>query len=209
VFTIRPSAAVFGVCAFAMVGGILMLRSSKETTSASTISSVTAASPRQEDSELINLRQRVESLEFARSVNARSMGVADNSSPDGGSSPALKTYDASTTRAILGPDVIGALVDGEGRDPQWSAGYERDVRSAFAKNFSTSSVREAKCATSVCRIEVEHPSATDQGTFLTQFLNVLPEGFRGVHFTKGTDSNGNPVTTLLLIRKGYEDAVTE
>src|SRR5579863_5008012 len=79
-------------------------------------------------------------------------------------SPVAATAEAPAAGAATLPDRarLAQRFGAEPRDERWAVGYERATRAALADAFPQDRVVALSCATSLCRILVDHRSDDDQ-----------------------------------------------
>jgi hypothetical protein len=159
-----------------------------------------AAPPSNDPSAAIveNLQRRITALESRNEASTAVPGPAPSPAPPPQAAP--RPPPPSSVQ-------LDRLARTEARDRAWADAYERDVRASLAATFKDDRVTQVSCATSICRIAVEHPSQASGADFIRRFWTVLPEGYAGVHFQPGVDGDGKNNTVLHLIRKGYADSV--
>jgi hypothetical protein len=145
-----------------------------------------------------NLQRRITALESRNDGSTAVQGPA--SSPPAPPQAATRTPPPSSVQ-------LDRLARTEARDPAWADAYERGLRASLAATFKDDRVTQVSCATSLCRIVVEHASPAGGADFIRRFWTALPEGYAGVHFQPGVDGDGTNNTVLHLVRKGYADSV--
>jgi hypothetical protein len=97
----------------------------------------------------------------------------------------------------------------EPRDRRWADAYEQEVERAFADSFKDDEFRGVTCATSICEIKVGHPTLANQERFQHGLTGALPEGWIGFHIDRQKDGNGDPVSLVHVIRRGYDGWMKE
>jgi len=163
-----------------------------------------AAADEEQEAVLAGIERRVAALETRSPSSPRlptpAVSAAKVEAPRVPSNPPKRS---PTTEQL--DDVL----ETEGRDSAWARQYERDTQSALANAFKDEHVREVRCATSVCRIVVEHSTMANEADFKRRFWTALPDGYAGAQFSSGVDNDGTHTTSIRVIRKGYENALFE
>lgn len=99
---------------------------------------------------------------------------------------------------------IQRTFDAEPRDPRWAAEATAEIRDAVsAPELSGSRVTDIDCRTTLCRLEVEHPSETVRETFAVE----LPTRVRSLPRTTTrflpSERPGAPSLAIMyLVRQG-------
>ena len=117
--------------------------------------------------------------------------------------PGPKSQPAPLARQPPSPADLDRLVDTQSRDQSWARAYEMALTTSLAADFKDDPIREAKCASSVCRVVVEHASPANAMTFVNRFWASLPDGYEGAHYEPLVGPNGERTTVLHILRRGF------
>jgi len=90
----------------------------------------------------------------------------------------------------------------EPTDPGWSRKTVREIEEAIAANARGTRVLSAACASSLCRVEVEHDTAEAQRDLGEALAEVGP--FRAGVFYSYDEAAVPPTTTIYVVRDGYD-----
>jgi hypothetical protein len=94
---------------------------------------------------------------------------------------------------------LDRILNDESYDPTWSSKTEEMLQGGFAqRGFDGSTLRDTKCGTSFCRMNVRHRDHLSQSEFET-FSQATGRMGGIMLFTAAVD--GQPETTLYLVRK--------
>jgi len=140
-----------------------------------------------------------------RAIEARSV---ENKSPE---SAPTETHHAEPRppprRSAPTREELDAVMRNETRDRSWADAYERGVLTSFRASFAGSRIREVSCATSLCRVVVEHSSAAEERAFTRQVSDALPEGYASYRLQPRVADDGTRSSIVHVIRAGYANAV--
>lgn len=114
--------------------------------------------------------------------------------------PASSPVDLTARQAEAAAQ-LQAKFEQESLDANWALPMVRSIRGSIATSAPTARLLEAECATSLCRVVLEHPSDEDQRSIAGQVMASEP-------FTEGVfydyqHGSATPKTTLYVIRQGY------
>ena len=95
--------------------------------------------------------------------------------------------------------------DREGRDPQWSSGYEQHIAETM-QFFQNSKVRSVECRTTVCKIVVDHASVDAGAYWRKRFTRELMkgDGLKEMAYLSKLDETMKS-HTMYLTRLGYTE----
>jgi|SoiMethySBSTD1v2_1073268.scaffolds.fasta_scaffold08016_2 hypothetical protein len=85
-------------------------------------------------------------------------------------------------------------------DRTWALRTEDQLRNVVKDLAPDSTVREAKCASTMCRIEVEHKTAENHYQLLSSTVGVAPFSNGGTA-KRVSDGNGPPRTIIFVARE--------
>jgi hypothetical protein len=92
--------------------------------------------------------------------------------------------------------------DTEKPDPSWSARTENLIESVVHEpGFKGTRLGVARCATTFCRVELEHDTTLLQHDHLTRLLMKPPFAAGGTVFQSKSDA-GLPTTSIFFARQG-------
>jgi hypothetical protein len=93
----------------------------------------------------------------------------------------------------------------EGKDPTWSAQAEASIAGAFrSEALAGSTMLQATCGTTLCRVDVAHDSATAQEGFVWSVRSVPPFNQGGFAHRVDDPGAGTSKTIVYVVREGYE-----
>ncbi len=100
---------------------------------------------------------------------------------------------------------LADFVAQQNRDAQWAPQYETHLASFVGTHASDTDLKENKCFSSVCRLELEHSSTQSREAFLRDMQRTLAtEGqAAAMHFDEIVGSDGKPATVVHVFRAGY------
>lgn len=93
----------------------------------------------------------------------------------------------------------------EAVDSAWAGLTLSEIHDAVREKAAASRLIEATCAATLCRVVLEYPSPKEQRDADNQLGTVAPFE-QGTHYVHDITTGGAPVTTLYLVRDGYDVA---
>jgi hypothetical protein len=161
-----------------------------------------AAATDSRDDDVAELRRRVASLEATPRQTSSSLGAATK--------PALKRVSSAPPSAQRRPTPSAQDMDDalrlDPRDASWARQYEQDTRTLVARQFPGDTVTELTCASSLCRMRVEHPNAAAQHAFEARFWSALPAGYSSAHMEPVAASGAEPAGSVVYVLRKDHDA---
>jgi hypothetical protein len=115
--------------------------------------------------------------------------------------PAAPNPSSAPARPAPSPAALDNLIDTEPRDPGWSRNYEHTLTEAFSTTFPGEKIQQVSCATSACRLVVEHSSVDGERQFNNRFWTAMPP-YDAIHYEPHKEGDVSS-TVLQIIRKGY------
>jgi hypothetical protein len=117
-----------------------------------------------------------------------------------GAKPASPVLDPAARQAEAATQ-LQAKFEQETLDAGWALPMVRSIRGSIASLAPTARLLAADCATSLCRVVLEHQSDEDQRNIAGQV--VASEPFKEGVFYDYQHGAGPPKTTLYVIRQGH------
>lgn len=162
---------------------------------------MTAASHDSSD-EVVALKRDVASLKRAAIVQAgRAAGTAlavPAAQPP--QRPTAPSRDPELHRKLV-TDALEGRLSSESGDPGWSGPRVREIKSAFAASLPGVNVVAADCATTLCKVVVEHTDGESQESLTEKAAET--EGLDGETYFLFDRDASPPRTTLYMGRSGH------
>jgi hypothetical protein len=119
-----------------------------------------------------------------------------------GVNPAAAPEQKARERTRMTTETLESRFAGEGIDVDWSRKATQDLRAALAGRDAQTRLTGVDCATSLCKVVMEHESPEAQRE-LASAIGELPPFRAGVVYRY--DKNGEaPRTTLYVLREGHD-----
>ena len=93
----------------------------------------------------------------------------------------------------------------QSRDAQWAPAYETQLASLATKEAKDTELKENRCFSSVCRLELENASDQNRIAFLQGFQRdlAMQGGAAGIYFEPVAGGDGKSATVVHVFRAGY------
>jgi hypothetical protein len=148
--------------------------------------------------ELAELRRKVASLE-RRSVTPAAPAPPPVAAPAPPRPSMARLPPAEQKRLVT--EALESRYGGEAVDAAWSPTRVKEIKTAFASALPEVTVLAAECATTLCRVLVQHADGDSQGSLMERAAEADGLGTQTIYLF---DKDANPPrTTLYMARAGH------
>lgn len=148
-------------------------------------------------------RSREELTQWVRTLEQQRVAGSTVASDDAGANEEPPSPEAEPAAAEVRVALLDRQVRTERTDPRWSGPATAQIQAAFAEGgLAGSTLRNAACQTTLCRVEVDHRDALALDRFLGEFSARLGWNTHSYAQTL-THEDGSATLVLYLSREGY------